>query len=442
MTVAQSAPSTCAPATAPAAVPARLSQRHALAAGLVVLAVSYTAFAVAALRTWHVGDHMFDLSVYRTGGHSVLHGLPVYGTPWYEGQWFLLFTYPPLAALVFTGPSLLPFHVNELLVPVADLTLVPLVVYLTLGLLGRRDRIPRLAATCALSGALVWLEPVISTVTFGQVDLALLALVLADLSRLDDRRTKGIGVGLAAGIKLTPGLFIVYLLLTGRRRAAAWATGTFAASVALSFALLPTDSADYWGRAAWQITRVGYVGESGNQSLAGLLARVTHTYGHPIPASYSVAAIMLILGLGLAVQAHSRGHDPLGILVCAITGLLICPISWTHHWVWWCPAIIAVGHYAHRSARADWRLWPAALTLLCAAWPSSLAETLPWTWSPSRGAAWGLVARAEIARDTGRMSLGSDVLENLYVLLGLTLLALTAFSLWRRSWRRPAPRRH
>src|SRR5439155_13505639 len=121
-----------------------------------------------------------------------------------------------------------------------------------------------------IAAVAMWLEPVDMTLHFGQINLLLLALVLADLAL--PRRWQGIGVGLAAAIKLTPLIFIGYLLLTRRLRAALVATGTFAATVALGFALLPGGSVAFWGG------RFAQPGDGPerlvNQSLNGLILRL------------------------------------------------------------------------------------------------------------------------------------------------------------------------
>src|SRR6185503_21371042 len=71
-------------------------------------------------------------------------------------------------------------------------------------------------------------EPVRETITFGQVNTLLLTLVAGDmlLGVARGRRWAGVGIGLATAIKLTPGVFILYLLITRRWRPAGVATGT------------------------------------------------------------------------------------------------------------------------------------------------------------------------------------------------------------------------
>lgn len=120
------------------------------------------------------------------------------------------------------------------LVPVAGLKaaflagnalLLAVLVHLSARLARLTPRLPALWAATALA---LWLEPVFQTLLFGQINLALACLVLAGLTRPSGARWKGAAVGVAAGIKLTPALFIAYLLLRGRHREAGTAAAAFA----------------------------------------------------------------------------------------------------------------------------------------------------------------------------------------------------------------------
>ena len=110
--------------------------------------------------------------------------------------------------------------------------------WFTFGGLGYRRGLTRLGATLLTAAAVFWTEPVLRTIYLGQVNLVLMALIIWDLCQPDLRRSgasrwwKGAGVGVAAGIKLVPLIFIPYLLLTRRFRAAAVACAVFAATVA------------------------------------------------------------------------------------------------------------------------------------------------------------------------------------------------------------------
>ena len=165
--------------------------------------------------------------------------------------------------------------------------LLPVVAYLSLGLAGRPAGLARAAAAFAIAAVGLWLEPVAMTLFFGQINLVLLALVVGDLALPDRIKGKGIGIGLAAGIKLTPLIFIPYLLFTRRVKAAAVSALTFAVTVGLGFALLPHASAVYWGG---QFARPGSKHfHLDNQSLNGVILRLTHA-GPDAHAYWLVAA--------------------------------------------------------------------------------------------------------------------------------------------------------
>ena len=190
-----------------------------------------------------------DLSIYAAGGAAVRHGTPLYQLRFAFG---LRFTYPPFAALLFAPLSWLPVTAGRVLVSAATILALPVTSYLALRLPPwsarlSRDRAAHLAL--AFSAAAIWLEPERTNLKYGQINVFLTALVLLDLvwvERDGNHRFGGALIGIAAGIKLTPALFAVYLLATRRYRAAATAAATFAATVAIAFALVPGDAARYW----------------------------------------------------------------------------------------------------------------------------------------------------------------------------------------------------
>src|SRR6266513_1594169 len=180
-----------------------------------------------------------DTAVYRDGGIAV-RNQPAMLYALELGAAKLPFVYTPFAALLFAAGSSASFATWQV-------GLLPVVAYLSLGLAGRPAGLARAAAAFAIAAVGLWLEPVAMTLFFGQINLVLLALVVGDLALPDRIKGKGIGIGLAAGIKLTPLIFIPYLLFTRRVRAAAVSALTFAVTVGLGFALLPHASAVYWG---------------------------------------------------------------------------------------------------------------------------------------------------------------------------------------------------
>ena len=165
---------------------------------------------------------------------------PLYDWRGYENL-HLKFTYPPFAAVVFAVVSLIPWRVLPALSVAVNIAALLAALWFTFGGLGYRRGLTRLGATLLAAAAVFWTEPVIRTLYLGQVNLVLMALIIWDLSQPDTRRSgasrwwKGAGVGVAAGIKLVPLIFIPYLLLTRRFRAAAVACAAFAATVAAGF---------------------------------------------------------------------------------------------------------------------------------------------------------------------------------------------------------------
>src|SRR6516225_9596193 len=292
----------------------------------VVYAVSAAACCAVAART---SAHFDDLQVYRMGGAAVLHD----GSRLYQLRLggLLPFTYPPFAAMVFTGLAVVPWRVAVTVLTGASVVALPAALYLVLRLPGP-SRMP----------------------TRGQawtVALAVAAAVLYDLSLPDTARYKGLMIGLAAGLKLTPAIFAVYLLITGRRRAAATAAAVFAATVAAGFAALPASSAWFWAGRFASPGHVSPVQNPQNQSLYGALARAMHTAAI-LPVWLLLAAAVGVAGLALAAAASRRGDEALGFCLCAVTGLLVSPISWIHHWVIAIPALLVAGLAAGRAYRA------------------------------------------------------------------------------------------
>jgi alpha-1,2-mannosyltransferase len=320
---------------------------------------------------------LLDLGVYRAGGHAVLTGVPLYAQPLYE---HLNFTYPPFAAVVFTPLALIPFGALKVVFSVLNVVALALAIRLCLRELGTRDVG---SATVLLTGVLFWLEPVRSTIVVGQVNLLLMLLLLWDVTRPASARWQGAGVGLATGIKLIPGLFIVYLLITRRYRAAGVATGVFVGTVALGFVVAPASAARYWRDTFVTTNRIGKVAEAGNQSLAGVLARLAAPAPHSATVWFIGALLLGVSGLAAAWLAHRRGCELLGVTICGLTSCVVSPFTWNHHWVWLVPCVILLLHLAFSTDRR--LLWlPAGLVLLTLDWPVALV-TAPDRNTPSTG---------------------------------------------------------
>ncbi|MFB7928289.1 glycosyltransferase 87 family protein [Streptomyces sp. NPDC056039] len=307
---------------------------------LLALATVVTVFTatVPLLRDW------FDLRVYYGSIDTwVHHGGRIYdyrvpGTTYG-------FTYPPFAAV-----AMLPMALLDLRTAIAAallLNLAALAVILRL-LTGPERRRHGWYGWALIACLLALFEPLRDTLSFGQVNLLLLALVLTDAALLATGRRcgrwAGIGIGLAAAIKLTPALFIGLLLVARRWRAAALATAVALGATGLAAWVDADASRFYWTDALWDTSRVGRLGYVSNQSVQGILARL----GEPDRAVWAVA-VLLILGVWAVRVRRAVGAGD-WTAAFALTGLAAClvsPITWVHHLVWLLPSfavLVRTGH--------------------------------------------------------------------------------------------------
>jgi alpha-1,2-mannosyltransferase len=371
-------------------------RRWLLPAGLGAFAVAlglYAIYTVIHPKSFTLGP--VDLAVYRSGGLIVRHVRPLYdprlAAPLYDwigyGKLHLPFTYPPFAAIAFAVISFIPWWLSQQLSVAVDIVALLAALWFTLGGLGYRKGRTRLAATLLGAAAVLWTEPVLRTIYLGQVNLVLMALIIWDLCQPDtlpksgkSRWWKGFGTGVAAGIKLVPLIFIPYLLLARKFRQAAMACAGFAVTVLLGFAILPKDSAKWWfGGLFVQGGRTGFTGWAGNQSLDGLITRLAGSVTGAKPAWIAAAVLVAAIGVTGAALLDRKGYPVPALLMAALTGLLVSPISWDHHWVWITPGALVAAHYAVQAWRRNARTAAWALGILAAvivawfgAWPARL----------------------------------------------------------------------
>ncbi len=310
-------------------------------------------------------DEAYDLNVYRNGGIAVLRGGDPYNEPpHYVGPYF---TYPPFAAVLFSSLDALTLSEDRIVAIVVSLACLPLLAALSIraehpvAQLG--DPALWTVILAATSMGLL-LEPVISTLAFGQVNLLLALFVMTDLLPRRRRLPQGVLVGVAAGVKLVPGLFLVYLLLTRQVRAATWAAGTFAVTVAVGFVATPEGAWRYWTRYIFDPSRAGPIGYVGNQSLRAALTRLGDSPGEVRPLWLVSSLVVLALGLQISVRFRRSGRDLAAVCTVALAGLLVSPISWNHHWVWALPIALLLLVSRDTVGRWTWKLVGVAWSLL------------------------------------------------------------------------------
>jgi alpha-1,2-mannosyltransferase len=406
------------------APPRRLRPLLAVLCGLVIAVV------LAVVERARLGNGPFtttDLQVFWRSGLAVRTGRDPY--LFWLPQAHLSLVYPPIAGLLLAPLSLLPLDALRLVWLTGIFAALQALLWRSTGWVGMRSGWPRLVVSLTAPAALLIFDPVRQELWSGQVNTFLALLVLADLGRRDGARGRGVAIGLATGIKLVPGLFIVYFLLTRRFREAAVAMATFAATVLVGALALPGPAWRYWTSYAWDADRVyphPYI--IYNQNLRGAIARLLHRDDVTLP--WALAAVLVTAaGLAVCVGLYRRGLDREGAALCGVVALLVSPISWVYHWVWLVPVLVVLLAGAWRAAirRPDGR-WLGGWARAGGGWWAALAVVTavvpvlhPYTWiggyadQPSGPA--------------------QQIISNALVLLGLVLLFAGTLLWWSRQTR-------
>lgn len=339
------------------------------------------AASVAARLSWmylsaHGGD-LVDLHVYASGPATVGHGnLYDFTYPDKTPDFPLPFTYPPFAAVLFWPLHLIPFTLLGLCWTLGSIVALYASVRISQRLLGFDD--PRMAM--AWTAVTMWTEPVRSTLDYGQVNLY---LMLAILGAVASSRwwVSGALVGLAAGVKLTPLGSILYFLGARRWSTAAWTALVFALTVWVGIAVVGTQGRYYFTDLLGKTGRIGPIATVFNQSWRGGISRILGYDAGSSPwvlAAYALTAV-------LAVLAWRAVHDRLGrICVVELFGLLLSPISWTHHWVWMVPFLVWLLHGPWRQTRGARIFGYGWLALLLIGVPWLLSFEQPSIWEIDR----------------------------------------------------------
>jgi len=283
------------------------------------------------------------------------------------------FTYPPFAGLLMAPMAFLPFPAVVVIATIATVGTTALLTWWLITPMVRRAGRPAWFAFAVAVCLAIAFEPVRETITFGQVNTLLLTIVAADVlfGVGQGRRWAGVGIGLATAIKLTPGVFILYLLVTGRWRAALTAMATAAGATLVAAAVFPDQSREFWTSALWDTGRVGVLSYVSNQSLRGYLDRL------PVDAVASYLWILCVLAVLVfwAWRVRENIDDvAAGLALTGVLGCLISPVTWVHHCVWLLPALIRCidAGLASRDNRKPLYLGAAAYLVL--------TSRLLWVW--------------------------------------------------------------
>jgi alpha-1,2-mannosyltransferase len=304
---------------------------------VIIAAVVIAAVAVGPLvlhwLTNQPDQRLVDLDVYRSGGQAVLRGAPVYDFVTQPPQ-LLPFTYPTFAVLLAVPLALIPWTAAQWLWTALIFVAMTLVVrYSFAGLLGRiRPWAPIM--TGVLVGFCTYVMPLRDQIRFGQVDLLLVAMCVADVAPARTRWPRGLLIGLATAIKLVPGVFVIYFLITGRRREAVTAAVAAVVATLGTFLVLPADSADYWFRALFDSGRLGANTATTNQSIRGMLLRLYWPGAVTSVLWLACVAVVAYFGFRAARAAWRDGDEIRGIAITGLIAVLVSPVAWIHHLAW------------------------------------------------------------------------------------------------------------
>jgi len=320
---------------------------------------------------WPYSANTVDLNVYRLAVQDMVNGHDIYLTSTPVDN--LKFIYPPIAAILMTPLLLGPYIVWQIIWTVVGTGALLSVL--------RRIKVPRGLAVGVVAAALVLaMEPIRTTMGYGQVNTMLMALVVADLLPDDPdkarRIPRGALIGLAAAIKLTPLLFVVFAFLIVKHRVAIMAIVSFAFFTGIAWILLPKESLEYWrslGKGEVNTAGPVYVG---NQSISGAMTRWFAEDRKTVITALAIGFVIAGIATLVAAWWWRRGEKVFAIGLVGLATCLASPLSWTHHHVWAAILLIAV---TTSSTLPWWAVW------LSRAWAIWIALCLPLAVLPYGG---------------------------------------------------------
>ncbi|OBJ74888.1 mannosyltransferase [Mycobacterium gordonae] len=379
----------CPVDTTSAAAAARPTQRPR--ALLQTLALPLLIVSIAARFAWTYlaphGANFVDLHVYVGGAATLDHPGTLYSYVYADQtpDFPLPFTYPPFAAVVLYPMHFVPFGLLAFLWHVAIVAALYGVVRVSQRLIGTAaDR----RAAMLWTAVTIWIEPLRSNFDYGQINVF---LVLAVLWAAYTTRwwLSGMLVGIAAAVKLTPAIAGIYLLGARRWSAALFSLAVFLFTIGVSLFVVGDQARYYFTDLLGDAHRVGPIATSFNQSWRGAISRIVGYdagYGPLVLTALMITAVIAVLA-----WRALEGSDALGrLLVVELFGLLLSPISWTHHWVWLVPLMIWLIHGPLRERVAakvfGWG-W-LVLTVIGVPWLLSFEQPTIWVISRPWYLAW------------------------------------------------------
>ncbi|MFK4638238.1 glycosyltransferase 87 family protein [Paenarthrobacter histidinolovorans] len=367
-----------------------------------------------------------DFEVYYYGGGKVMEGGDLYAIR--DG---LPFTYPPFAALLFAGLAALGFFAGSMVfILVALLGAATVAAWLArhyFGLTTWRAAFAdyRFRTTALLgTGAILLLGPWRDTFVFGQINIILMGVILADFALYGKARTgairwpAGLLIGLAAGVKLTPLAFGLYFLVRRDFKALGWMAAGFFGSIAVAWAVLPQASVDFWTKILPDTGRIGGPAYVDNLSVKGLLLHFGMPDSSVTNLVWMVLSLVLVVVAGLIIRwSVAVDENFVAVSATAILMLLISPVSWSHHWVWVAVALPSMAFAMHRVPSRNGRM-------RLAGWVIVVCSTVAFYMTPKNLAVWA--GAAEWGKDP--QTQWQLMVSSLGVVCGIAMLVYWALA--------------
>ncbi|MGW9414983.1 glycosyltransferase 87 family protein [Arthrobacter cupressi] len=299
-----------------------------------------------------------DFEVYYYGGSRVLES----SESLYAPRDGLPFTYPPFAAVLFAGLATMGFGTGSMVFILSALLGAAVVAaWLSRHYFGMKTWRAAFAdyrcrTTAALgTGAILLLGPWRDTFVFGQINIILMGVILADFALHGKVRAgeirwpAGLLIGLAAGVKLTPLVFGLYFLVRRDFKALAWMAAGFFGSIAAAWAVLPQASLAFWTKILPDTGRIGQPEFVDNLSLKGLLLHFGLPDSAQTTLDWAALSLALVALTALVIKwALDADENFIAVSATAVLMLLISPVSWSHHWVWVAVALPSMAFAMHR----------------------------------------------------------------------------------------------
>ena len=248
------------------------------------------------------------------------------------------FTYPPFAAMLFLPFAFMPLVVGKVLMVLGSVVVawwLSAIIYNYVNARGRELPLQRyfgrVGTIAVLTLLVVAAGPWQRTIDLIQINPFITALILADFVRPATRVPRGVLIGIAGGLKLTPLVFGLILLVRRDWKGIATLGVTFLATIAVGFILLPNEAPQFWFSAISDPSRVGDINFVDNISIQGWLLHFGLSEGAAKPVYYALALVSIVLTAGLLYQLERRGKTLAQVAVTGTLMVALSPISWSHH---------------------------------------------------------------------------------------------------------------